>query len=311
MTKVRHIRLSLGLGIVLWANAALALATDAAVDILLSGPERLYRQVADSLQQYLAADTAAVGLELRRSLVADGVAPGAARLTVAVGLNACKQAHDKGTRRPLLCALVPREAFQALTGNGSAADVSAVYLDQPIDRQFRLARALSPGARKAGLLAGPQMQRERAGIERSGRSADFAVDLAPAADERSAARAIQQLVADNDLILAAYDPAVLTPTSAKWLLHLAYQQQRPVVGFSRAYVDAGAVAAVFSTPEQIGRQTAQAAAAFLRDPRRLPAPSYPRAFEVAINRDVAAVLGLDPPSEAQLARQLMQPAGDR
>jgi ABC-type uncharacterized transport system substrate-binding protein len=195
-----------------------------------------------------------------------------------------------------------------LAGRTSGRQISAIYLDQPIARQFALARALLPDAQRVGLLAGPALQREAGEIRRSARAAGFQADLEPADDEREAVLGIQRLVSSNDLILAAYDSQVLTPSTAKWLLHLAYQKNLPVLGFSRTYLDAGAAAAVYSTPEQIGRQTAEAILQSLQgDKGRLAPSAFPRYFDVAVNRAVARTLGLDPPPDAELARRMERP----
>ncbi len=276
------------------------------VDLLLSGPERLYARVADSLQAQLEAEGTPATITLRRAMLDQPPSTAATNLTVAVGVAACERALAAASRSPLLCTLVPKAGFEGLIGGRRPADVSAIYLDQPVARQLSLAHILAPNASRVGLLAGPTFREQRAAATRNARTTDLTLDIEIANNERAAARAIQRLVARNDLILPVYDPAVLTPSSAKWLLHLAYQKQRPVVGFSRAYVDAGAVAAVFTEPEQIGRQTGQAVVRFFHgNRRRLPAPSYPSAFRVAVNRPVASALGLAPPSDAALAQMII------
>lgn len=289
------------------------------VELLLSGAEPLYDQVADGMQAQLDGARMKPPLAVSRTGLADAPPAATPDLIVAIGIAACEQALDRSARAPLLCTLVPKAGFERLRNqarsSAAVAKVSALYLDQPFVRQLYLAHALAPEAQRVGLLASPRFQRQRFTAQRDARSLGLTLDVESADDERGAARAIQRLVARNDLILPIYDPAVLTPSSAKWLLHLAYQKQRPVVGFSRAYVDAGAVAAVFTEPEQIGRQTGQLVAGFFQGKRRdLPAPSHPALFRVAVNRPVAAALGLDPPSEAALASEVARRArarGDR
>jgi ABC-type uncharacterized transport system substrate-binding protein len=109
-------------------------------------------------------------------------------------------------------------------------------------------------------------------------------------------------------MLAVPDPAVLTPNSAKWLLFTAYQRGVPVLGFSKAYVNAGALGAVYSSPDQIGRQAAEIAARLERDAFSNLGPSvYPTYFSVALNRSVARSLRLDVPDEVELLRKLNAP----
>mgnify|MGYP000261213404 CR=1 FL=1 len=73
----------------------------------------------------------------------------------------------------------------------------------------------------------------------------------------------------------------------------------------RALVEAGALAAIYSTPGEIGYQ----AAGLVRDlltapPAETPAVFYPDTFDLAVNLAVARSLGLEPPSKGRLERAL-------
>jgi ABC-type uncharacterized transport system substrate-binding protein len=292
------------------AAASTALAAPQQVQLVLSGAGDPYRGLASSLEARLRRDGDArrLGLLPMQAREFDGAR---ADLTVSVGMKACETVVAAGTARPALCVLVPKAGFRRLAQDASTDRLSAIYLDQPVARQLALARALLPEARRAGVLAGPEVRREGAGIHLSARAVGLEVDLeATDGTTHDAARGIGRLLRDTDLILAVYEPDVLTPSTAKWLLHLAHQQRRPVVGFSRAYVEAGAVAAVFSTPEQIGRQTAEAILSWVRGGGRGLAPAaYPLEFDIEVNRTVATALGLEPPSNGKLKKQVARISG--
>ncbi len=281
------------------------LAFSGQVNLVLSGGAEPYTSLADSLEARLSASPGAADLHLTRMQAGDSRIAEDADLSVGVGMKACESLLGDGSSMPVLCSLVPRAGFERLERRNPGRRISAIYLDQPIARQFALARALLPDARRVGLLTGPDLQREADEIHRKAQAAGFQADLQPADDEREAVLGIQRLVSRNDLILAAYDSKVLTPSTAKWLLHLAYQKDLPVLGFSRNYLDAGAVAAVYSSPEQIGRQTAEAILySAERGRKRLAPSSYPRYFDVAVNRAVARTLGLASPPDSELTRRV-------
>ena len=91
------------------------------------------------------------------------------------------------------------------------------------------------------------------------------------------------------------------------LLHATYRFQRPMIGYSQAFVDAGALAALYATPTQIARQIAE----MIRS-RSRPTASiiFPSQFTVAYNRQTARALGLDLPGESTVLRAMrkgMQP----
>jgi ABC-type uncharacterized transport system substrate-binding protein len=101
------------------------------------------------------------------------------------------------------------------------------------------------------------------------------------------------------------DPLVFNKGTVQSLLLTTYRYQDPVIGFSQAYVKAGALAAVYSSPEQIGRQTGEALVRVLAGRALLlPLPEYPKYFSVSVNYQVARSLGLSVGDEALIYQKL-------
>ncbi len=117
--------------------------------------------------------------------------------------------------------------------------------------------------------------------------------------------ALEQVLEDSQLLLALPDPDVFTRYTVAGLLLTSYHHAVPVIGFSAAYVKAGALAAVYSTPEQIGRDAAEMVLAARTDAGwTLPAPRYPTYYNVAVNRQVGRSLSLKLPDDTELHRAL-------
>ena len=112
----------------------------------------------------------------------------------------------------------------------------------------------------------------------------------------------EELLSASEVLLALPDPMLSSPTAARSILLTSYRYQKPIIAFSRAYVTAGALAAVFITPAQVADDLID----WLRtqDPKRvtLPPPRDPAAFEIAVNRQVARALGIDVPDDSELLR---------
>ena len=79
--------------------------------------------------------------------------------------------------------------------------------------------------------------------------------------------------------------------------------------FSRAYVDAGALAAVFTTPQQVATDVVNWLNGLPPGRLTLPAPRAPESFEIAVNRQVARALGILLPSDEELLRLMKK--GDK
>ena len=92
------------------------------------------------------------------------------------------------------------------------------------------------------------------------------------------------------------------------ILLTAYHLRSPVIGFSPAYVKAGALFALYSTPAQIGQQAGETARAGLAS-GSLPPPAAPRHFRVGINRYVARSMGINLDDAATLQERLERSEG--
>jgi len=64
-----------------------------------------------------------------------------------------------------------------------------------------------------------------------------------------------------------------------------------LVGISQAYVKAGALCAIYSTPNQIAIQAVEAIRLF-SESGKLPSSQYPKEFEVSVNKQVARSLDI-------------------
>lgn len=287
-----------------------ALAGDV-VALLLSENGGHYTEYAEALRRTLAAPP---GRPLRViELPPGGERPGEAQLAgvetiVAVGVRAMRTAAAWDGVPPVLNVLVPRTSFEkTLAESGRLrrrTQFSAIHLDQPLARQLNLIRLILPGKTRVAALVGPDsaqlLPRLRPAIARAG--------LEIASDEIAAEAeiipALSRLLATADVLLALPDTVVFTRDTARSILLTTYRHQKPLIGFSQGYVNAGALAAVYSTPEQIARQTAELLRALPPGRAALPSPVAPTDFSVAVNRSVARALGLDLPSDAALKSAL-------
>jgi putative ABC transport system substrate-binding protein len=237
-----------------------------------------------------AADVTTVYLD-RHDLTQADLA--ASSLVVAVGSEAARTVSSLKPEVPVLYTLIPESVYRTLgPATGACAMRSAIFIDQPLARQAALAQALFPAAVNYGVLLGPTSSQRQAEIDELKNTTDRQLVVSAAGHEANIARATNGLLNRIDLLLAVNDPLVLNRENAKWLLYSAYQHRLPVIGFSQAYVNAGAAGAVFSEPEQMARQAAEIVQRQAAMPTGcLPAAGFPVYFSVAINQSVCSSLG--------------------
>jgi putative ABC transport system substrate-binding protein len=225
-----------------------------------------------------------------------------AALLVTVGTRAAQYA-DANDRPAVLNTLIPGSSFHALAEQQACVSHTAIFIDQPVRRQALLAHTLFPEAHHYGILLGPTSVQRKTEIEAMKLPGDLHVETEEISEEPGAALESRRLLKQSDLLLAINDPLVLIGENAKWLLYNAYQLQLPVIGFSQAYVRAGAAAAVFSEPAQLARQAAELVTQWIDNGQHcLPGPRYPSYFSVSVNRAVAGSLGAKINSDDELLR---------
>lgn len=193
---------------------------------------------------------------------------------------------------PLLAALIPRLRYeQEVVRLGPQKSVTALFLDQPPSRQAALIRAALPDANRVGLLTGPESAKSVAAVG----AALMAQKLVPttvAVAPQGLFVALREVMDDSDVVLALPDRAVFNSGSIVNILTATYRREIPLIGFSPAYVKAGAVMSLYVTPAQVGRAAAETVINVLEG-MALPAPASPSEFVVEINPAVARSLGLN------------------
>jgi putative tryptophan/tyrosine transport system substrate-binding protein len=295
------------LSCLLHAQAGLAAETQTAdtVWLLSSGTSDDYQAVVDAFMQRVAASPEPQ-IRVRVIYAATGAGaltgkPGTEppALIVAIGSAAARLAQSEPHAQPVLNVLIPRLLYEQLTP--ASATRSALYIDQPFERQLNLCRLIVPDLHHLAVLYGPASQ----GSDRDLRSAAQHLDIRLKTQRVTAGTnpnaALDQVLDDSQLLLALPDPDVFNRYTVTGLLLTAYHHDVPVIGFSAAYVKAGALAAVYSTPEQIGRAAAEMTLSARTDTGwALPAPRYPAYYNVAVNRQVGRSLNLSLPDESDL-----------
>lgn len=225
-------------------------------------------------------------------------------LVVAIGAAAAHRVAALTSAPPVLFTLIPLQTWDALKVKSLAAKPrSAVCLDQPAERLLRLIQIALPKRNRIGLVLSGDSSRLLGPLQRAASDLGFAVTWEAIESQSQLLPALQRVLAESDVLLTLPDPEVLNRDTAQAILLTSYRHHEPVIGYSLAYVNAGALAAVHTTPAQIGYQTAENISEWLLS-GKLPAWQLPKYFEVSVNYHVARSLGIDLPPETELLERL-------
>ncbi len=281
-------------------------AFPAQIKIVLSDDSAPYQEVYEVMRAHLDARDVAV-----ERIYAEALSESAtgARLLIAVGVRAAESVANLRGKTPVLAVLVPREWYlksgrQRLQG-AERRPVSAIYLDQPFERQARFIRLVFPHAKKVGVLLSTAQAGLVDEIENALRGQRLALVSEILAPEQKLIEPLERIFTATDVLLAIPDPDVFNRNTAQSILLTSYRYRDPVVGYSRSLARAGAMVSLFSTPAQIGRQAAELVENLLEVAQiHFPSPATPRYFTVIVNQQVARSLGFDLLPEAELERRL-------
>lgn len=217
------------------------------------------------------------------------------KVWVALGTEAATALAQSRINAPVLNALLPRSSFErvlSLSGRKASAWFNVLQLDQPLQRQVTLIRLALPKTRRLGVLWGPDSLPKAAVLRSLASIQGLTLQEARLDEETALFAALKAVLDGSDVLLALADPLVFNSSSLQNILMTTIRAQVPLVAFSPAYVRAGALLAVYSTPPQVGDQAAQWVLSALAN-RTLPEQVLePHDFEISVNEQVARVLGL-------------------
>lgn len=229
--------------------------------------------------------------------------PGAATdLVVTVGSEALRRTLARGETSPIIATLLPRQSYERLIAEFRRPErITAIYLDQPPVRQAVFLRHLLPGVKRFGMLFSPESRQYAAPFRQAWGNAGLTLDSEDADTGTALLPALNALLPRVGALVALPDSSIYRRSNIKPILISAYRFQRPVIGYSTAFVKAGALAALYTTPRQIAQQTADA---IVSGSDNLPPPSPPSQYSLAINHTVAQALNIALPDEASLRRAM-------
>ncbi|NIB39438.1 hypothetical protein HBA55_07565 [Pseudomaricurvus alkylphenolicus] len=297
------------------ADAMVPAAREAAtasksITVVLSGDSGLYQRSLAALKRHLPTT-----MEVE-SLTLEQIASGERQLSandfvVTVGAKAAEQVMATATEARQLSILLPSSTFYDLAKQYpqsaqrlDGGRLSAIFLDQPARRQLNLARLINPNLKAIGTLYDIRSQQLVQQLSEVAGGTDIEFRSRRLLPSDNPIAVLREMYRDIDVFLAVPGKYIFNRSTAKWMLYLSYRNRKPLLGFSEDYVTAGALAAVYSNPEQIAGEAGSWLQECLDSGKPLPPPSHPSIFSVSVNREVASRMGLGSLIAARLESQL-------
>ena len=218
-------------------------------------------------------------------------------LIVTVGASASEVVMRAKPTQPLLSVLITDSAFHILAdkyygskAEAHASQVSVICLDQPFQRSIKLAKLLVPDAKIAGIMTGPSSKNHAEEFVGHAASAGMTPKLVNIKLQDNPIHKLEPIIRDSDVFIPIPDNRLVNIATARWILQLSYRYKTPVIAYSKTYLDAGALAAIFSSVENVARQTSE----FIANENMSAkgGAHVPAYFSIKFNRSVAGNLNI-------------------
>lgn len=232
-----------------------------------------------------------------------------ADLLVTIGKRAMIAASQRKTSPPILSTLIPRQAFKQYRPALAATNkrVTAIYIDTAPEKQVLLAKLLLGKLQTVGILVSKDITPGKQQIHNLVKKTGLKSTIVSVSQMDNIIRKLSRVISNSDVLLALPDPLIFNRNTARNILLTTYRKRIPIIGFSANYVKAGALAAVYSTPEQIANQTGKAIIDILDSSSPFPKNGrYPEQYSIAVNRNVAHSLAISVPNNALLKKELQK-----
>ena len=218
-------------------------------------------------------------------------ARGGPAVYLAVGPAALEAALGADVSGPLVSAFVSSAAYLRLIAAAAprrTRPVTAVFAEAAPAAQMQLIRRLYRRKVVVGVLLSASTRNLQPLIERAASAADLAVSFEVVEPGASPVRALAALTSAS-VLLAVPDPELYNAQVARAVLESTYRRRQGVIGFSKAMVGAGTLAAAYATIDDVVAQLGEMLDALLAG-QAVAEPQYPLYWRVAINDTVARSL---------------------
>ena len=290
--------LSLWISFIFWFPIIHASQHATNILIIKSSSESYYNQVINQIKQRLddyctSHETACNNIEVQSYTSNESKSVYQQYdLVITLGLKARHYADRYLAQAKTINAMIPR---LSMTGEGTSIPTDQKYtiiLDQPFVRSLYLIRKIIHPANRVGLLLSAQNQGDLAALSKEAEISGLTLVTEFIEQENDIGRKLSQLLDNIDVLLALPDMMIYNRNTVSQILLSSYRKNIPVIGYSAAYVKAGALAAVYSSPEDIGNDIGLIVTQYLEQKKLPSGSSFPRFFSVSVNKKVGASLGI-------------------
>ncbi|VWX56020.1 ABC transporter substrate-binding protein [Burkholderiales bacterium 8X] len=235
-----------------------------------------------------------------------GVGPGAATITMAVGLAAARAAIERPGQDPLVLAMLTRLDYESLRSSPGlkrrGRPIGVLLRDPAMTDQIALIDAVIPQKRRLGVISTAESVPLVRELQQAAPDWELVIEVAPNAS--ALAGTLRRLVARSDALMVLPDLIGDSQAATLSVLRAGAAAGLPVFGASEGLVRSGALAAAVSTPAQLARQATALGRKLHAGADGIVLVEAATPSTVRVNYTVARGLGLAVAGEVELTERV-------
>lgn len=261
--------------------------------ILLSDNSKLYQQAAEAITTELTSNKSETKVIVTRVSSIDKHSINHNDLIVALGQNAVIKTHYAYTNNPQIYSFIDRTQVPVSPIQQSVS----VVIDQPIQRLFDMASTIVSGRYRDKIIVAVSEDNTTLidEINQISNPADIELEIITVDPAEEPAKVIDESLFNAGALLAIRDPWVWSGENAKWMLYQSYKYNVPVIGYSKRFLKAGAIASVYTTLAETADKTAEIILDWEKNSQLTQKGILYPPFEVEFNKNIARALKITIP----------------
>lgn len=211
---------------------------------------------------------------------------------LAVGPAALRSLLAQGKDGAILSIFTSSQAYRSILESfpKHRHNVTAIFAEPSPADQLQLISLLYKRRINVAVLLSEKNQYLLPLLKASASQSNIDLSIEPVTSEDDINRTLNK-VTNASVILATPDKEIYNAENIRTILTTTYNHDQVVIGFSAAFVKAGALASTYSSIEEMTEQIAEMLNTFAVT-GRLSDPQFPKYFSVVINDSVARSLNL-------------------
>lgn len=212
-------------------------------------------------------------------------------LVVTIGNQAARYIAELSIANPTIHSFIDSHSQAFIKSNYTNTDVTTISLNQPSQVMVEVADLIvgTDYKDKIVVAVSEQNQSLQSSLASITKLKQGSLDVVVIKEDELAAKVLDQHLFDASVLVAIPDKQIWSGKNAKWVLQQAFNYKVPVIGYSKAFLGAGALAAVYSDIEDIAIETASSIDAWANGKRPKQLTNRVTKTTVTVNEKISRV----------------------